>query len=239
MGGFVGFMKFTTILMDADNTIFDFPVCEYNALKNTVESFGLKFNERVYKNFCVINDRLWKELEQNKTTRSELRIQRFKELTEKCFNGFKNTSELADEYIFQLSRQGVLIDGVYEALKELSGIFDIYIITNGFKTVQRGRFSETNITGFIKKIYTSEEAGFQKPMKEFFDYVLADTDEKDKEKIIVVGDSLTADMQGGKNAGLKTCIYDPNNLIEMPNSLCDYRINRLIEIKDISMEGMI
>ncbi len=229
-------MKFTTIFMDADNTIFDFPVCEYNALKNTVEKYGLDFNDYVYKSFSAINDRLWKEFELNKTTRSELKIQRFRELIEKCFHGFGNVSELAGEYVVQLSKQGVLIDGAYEALKELSKVFDIYIITNGLKLVQRGRFARTNITSFIKKIYISEEIGYQKPMKEFFDYVLSDIKEKDTDKILVVGDSLTSDMQGGKNAGLTTCLYDPQNNTEMPDKLCDYRINSLFEIKDISAE---
>ena len=232
-------MKYTTVLMDADNTIFDFPLCEYNALKNTLINSGLEFNDHIYNSFSVINDRLWKELEQNKTTRSELKIQRFRELIEKCLDGSGNAPELAKEYVSQLSRQGILIDGTYDALKELSELFDIYIITNGLRLVQRGRFARTNLTGFIKKIYISEEIGYQKPMKEFFDYVLSDIPERDKDKILVVGDSLTSDMQGGRNAGLTTCLYDSENLTEMPNSLCDYRIGDLLEIKDISMgEGI-
>ena len=232
-------MKYTTVLMDADNTIFDFPLCEYNALKNTLINSGLEFNDHIYNSFSVINDRLWKELEQNKTTRSELKIQRFSELIEKCLDGLGNAPELAKEYVSQLSRQGILIDGAYDALKELSELFDIYIITNGLRLVQRGRFARTNLTGFIKKIYISEEIGYQKPMKEFFDYVLSDIPERDKDKILVVGDSLTSDMQGGRNAGLTTCLYDSENLTEMPNSLCDYRIGDLLEIKDISMgEGI-
>lgn len=229
-------MKFTTILMDADNTIFDFPLCEYNALKNTIINSGMEFNNYIYNSFSIINDRLWKELEQNKTTRSELKIQRFRELIEKCFHGFGNPDVLAGEYVAQLSRQGTLIDGAYTALEELSELFDMYIITNGMQIVQRGRFARTDITRFIRKIYISEEIGFQKPMKEFFDYVLSDIPEKDKGKILVVGDSLTSDMQGGRNAGLTTCLYDPNNRVKMPDELCDYRINKLLEIKDISME---
>ncbi len=234
-----GFMKFTTVLMDADNTIFDFPLCEYNALKNTLINSGLEFNDYIYNSFSVINDRLWKKLEQNKTTRSELKIQRFRELTEKCFHGFGNATELAKEYVLQLSMQGILIDGAYDALEELSGLFDIYIITNGLKLVQRGRFARTSITRFIRKIYISEEIGYQKPMKVFFDYVLSDIPEKDKDKILVVGDSLTSDMQGGRNSGLTTCLYDPENLIEMPNNLCDYKIDTLLKIKDISLGDMI
>lgn len=232
-------MRFTTLLMDADDTIFDFPKCEYFALKNTLEKFGLDFNEEVYHSFSTINSRLWKEFEVSRITRSELRVQRFRELIEKCFDGFDDADMLADEYVEELSGQAILIDGAYTALEILSLRFDIYIITNGLKTVQRGRFSRTDITKFIKKLYISDEIGIKKPQKEYFEYVLADIPEKNKKKILVVGDSLTSDMQGGRNAGLTTCLYDPKNRIDFPHELCDYKITELTDILKIAAEDII
>ena len=223
-------MLFTTLLIDADETLFDFGKCEYHALKNTVESENLNFNDEIYGNFTAINSRLWREFEKNNITRSELRVQRFRELIEKCFDGFEDADKLADIYINKLAQQAILIDGTEQAVEELEKYFDLYVITNGLKDVQRGRFSRTAITKHIKKLYISDEMNVQKPRKEFFDIVLSDIQEKDKSKILVVGESLTSDMQGGRNAGLATCLFDPKDKIQMPNDLCDYKIHRLTEI---------
>ena len=229
-------MKFTTLLMDADDTIFDFPKCEYAALKNTLETFGLNFTDEVHESFSSINSHLWKEFENNRITCADLRIQRFRELIEKCFNGMQNADQLASEYIDRLSQQAILIDGAYDALKMLSEYFSIYIITNGLKKVQRGRFGKTEISRFIKKLYISDEMNVQKPRKEFFDMVLSDIEEKDSRKVLVVGDSLTSDMQGGRNAGIATCLYDPHDKVAMPEERCDYKIRDLREIMMISSE---
>ena len=92
-------MKYTTLLMDADETIFDFGKCEYNALKAAIEANGLTFNDEILETFSAINRRLWKKLETKCITSSQLRIQRFRELIEKCFEGFENTEVLAGSYI--------------------------------------------------------------------------------------------------------------------------------------------
>ena len=230
-------MRYTTLLMDADDTIFDFPQCEYHALKNTLEFYGLAFSEEIYHKFSSINAKLWKKFEVNEITRSKLRIQRFRELIEKCFDGFEEAEKLADKYVEKLSEQAILLDGAYQAVKELSKYYSIYIITNGLKPVQRGRFARTELTKFIRKLYISDEMNVQKPGKAFFDYVMNDIPEKDKNKILVVGDSLTSDMQGGKNAGLATCLYDPKNKTAMPHELCDYKITKLTDILKIDTEG--
>lgn len=222
--------------MDADETIFDFGKCEYEALREALEYHGLGFSNEICESFSSINAKLWKEFEKSHITRSELRVQRFRELIAKCFEGFDNTEILADTYVDRLSEQAVLIDGAADALEKLSQSFDIYIITNGLKKVQRGRFAKTDITEFIKKLYISDEIGMNKPDKKFFDYVLDDIPEKDRSKILVVGDSLSSDMQGGRNAGLDTCVYDPKNKISMPNKLCDYHITELVQILDIAEE---
>lgn len=223
-------MQFTTILMDADDTIFDFPKCEYNALKATIEKNHLLFSDEVYRNFTKINNALWKKFEMNQITRAELKIQRFQELVERCFDGFENSGILADTYINELSQQAILLDGAYDALAKITTVCDVYIITNGLSKVQRGRFGKSPVTKLVKNLFISDEMGVQKPNKAYFDKVLSEIPEKDMTKIIVVGDSLTSDMQGGRNAGLTTCLYDPKNQIAMPHTLCDFKITRLEDV---------
>lgn len=223
-------MKYTTLLMDADDTIFDFAACEYQALRQTLMSHGLSFDDRIYHTFSSINSALWKKLELHLITRTEMRFKRFLELAEQCFAAYEHPEALGESYIEKLSGQVCLIDGARAALQRLSQVYDIFIITNGFKQVQRGRFDKAGLQEYYRGLYISDEIGVQKPDKAFFDYVLADIPEKNISRILVVGDSLTSDMQGGRNAGLDTCLYDPSGKVALPHPLCSYRIEALEEL---------
>ncbi len=226
-------MQFTTILMDADDTIFDFPQCEYNALKATVEKNGLRFTDKVHEHFSEINNALWKKFEIGAIARSDLKIRRFRELLTVCFDGMGDCERLADTYVDELAQQAILIDGAYGALEKITAVCEVYIITNGLSKVQRGRFGKSPVTKLVKGLFISDEMGVQKPSKAYFDRVLSEIPEKNISEIIVVGDSLTSDMQGGRNAGLTTCVYDPKHKITMPHELCDFRITRLEDVLTI------
>ena len=227
-------MRYTTLLIDADDTIFDFPKCEYAALKNALTDCGYDFSDDICSSFSNINAALWKKFECGEITRADLRIRRFRELIEQCLpgtaEGRSDCVTVADQYVKRLAEQAILIDGAIEALDALSKKYEIYIITNGLKPVQEGRFAIAGLDRFVRKAYISDAMGVQKPSAGYFEMVLEDIPEKDKSKILVVGDSLTSDMKGGRNAGLDTCLYDPNGRVYMPNELCDYRISDLNEL---------
>ena len=229
-------MRYTTLLMDADDTVFDFGRCEYNALQAALSAYGLRFDEEVYERFSRINAALWRQFEMNRITRAELRVRRFAELIEQCLAEFDQAALLADEYVRQLAEQAIYFPGTEEVLGRLCQVYDIYIITNGLKTVQRSRLEKSGLYAYIKGCFISDEMGVQKPMKAYFDEVLAQVREKDLSKILVVGDSLTSDMQGGRNAGLDTYLYDPKGKVTLPHPLCDYRIERLEELEVRSEE---
>ncbi len=222
-------MFFDTILLDADNTIFDFDQCEHTALRETLAGAGLPFDDDIAKSYSSINDALWKKLEQGMVTTDELRVRRFSELIEKCFSKMKmpDPQTLSEAFVSSLSRQTILIENTESYMSELYRHCEIYIITNGIAEVQRSRFDKSTIKQYVKKVYISGEIGAKKPDSRFFDIVLADIPQKDKSRIIVVGDSLSSDMQGGKNAGLTTCLFDPHHKVRLPHPLCDYSIDRL------------
>lgn len=223
-------MNFTTLLMDADDTIFDFPKCEHDALRECMLGAGLDFSEEICRTFSAINAGLWKEFEKGSITRLQLRTERFRRLTEKCFPGFSEYEKLAGAYVQALSGYAEFLGNAQQTVPELSQIYEIYIITNGLKNVQQRRFALSGLENYISGVFISEVLGVQKPRKEFFDRVFADIPEKNKDNILVVGDSLTSDMQGGRNAGVRTCLFDPEDKITMPHPLCDYRIHDLLEI---------
>ncbi len=223
-------MKYTTLLLDADDTMFDFQVCEYNALKNTIEGEGRIFTQELFETYDRINSALWRKLELGQVTRSRMRIQRFGDLIECCLDGQGDAEKYADRYIHELSLQAALLPGTLDAVKDLSKLFELYVITNGLTDVQKGRFARSPVTQYMKDIFISDELDAQKPDKIFFDRVLTEIREKDPDRVLVVGDSLTSDMQGGRNAGLSTCLFDPKGKISMPHPLCDFRIKSLTEL---------
>jgi HAD superfamily hydrolase (TIGR01549 family) len=119
---------------------------------------------------------------------------------------------LNETYFHYLSSSPFEIDGADEFLNKLSQKYNIYVITNGVKRVQTIRLSLVNITKYFKKIYISEEVGYQKPNIEYFEYVLNDLKITNKEDLLIIGDSLSSDIKGGINSGIDTMWYNPKYL---------------------------
>ncbi|MBE6793939.1 MAG: noncanonical pyrimidine nucleotidase, YjjG family [Ruminococcaceae bacterium] len=215
--------KFEIVLVDADETIFDFQKAEYTAFNMTLNSFGKNCSDDDFKVYSDINLKCWKELEKGTISRETLKVKRFDMWFE--YMGIElDSKEFNDRYAPNLGKCGFLIPGAYEFLENLSKICNVYIITNGLVASQTGRFNASTIKPFIKKLYISEAIGFSKPKKEFFDFCIDDIGDCDRSKYIVLGDSLTSDMQGGRNASIVTCRYSRNG--EMTRSpLCDYEID--------------
>jgi len=214
--------RFEIVLVDADETIFDFRKAEYVAFKKTLNHFGEDCTDEDVNVYSNINLKHWKELEKGNIDRETLKVNRFKEwfdymglnLNPKAFNDF---------YAPALGDFGFLIDGAEEFIKKLSTICDVYIVTNGLVASQTSRFNLSTIKPYIQKLYISEAIGYSKPKKEFFDYCINDIGEHDRSKYIVLGDSLTSDMQGGRNAGLATCRFSRDGEVSK-SPLCDYEI---------------
>ena len=214
--------KFEIVLVDADDTIFDFRKAEYHAFKKTLNNFGKDCSDEEVALYSQINLKHWKELEKGAINREELKVHRFEEwfslmgfyLDAKAFN---------DMYAPSLGDFCFLIDGAEEFLRNLSGICDVYIVTNGLTVTQTKRFESSTIKTYIKKLYISEAIGYSKPRKEFFDFCINDIGESDRSKYIVLGDSLSSDMQGGRNANITTCHFSRDGDIS-GSPLCDCEI---------------
>lgn len=222
---------FPIVLADADNTIFDFRKAEYHAFKKTLNHFGKDCTDEEVELYSEINLKHWKALEKGLIDRETLKVHRFDEWF--SFMGFTLDSKaFNDMYAPSLGDYGFLIDGAEEFLEKLSEICSVYIITNGLTVSQTRRFKGSTIQPYIKKLYISESIGFSKPDKRFFDYCIYDIGEQDRSKYIVLGDSLTSDMLGGKNAGIVTCHYSRDGDVS-ENPLCDFEITDYSEFFSI------
>ena len=166
-------------------------------------------------------------MEKEKITRNQLFETRFKLLFKKCGADTSKMDllKINSDFINEMARNGVLMDGALDFVKKLSSQIKnarIYIITNGAVVNARGRLESTGLNQYIKETFVSEAMAYSKPSKEYFDIVLNKIAEP-KENCIVIGDSLSSDMLGAKNAGLTSCWFMPQGEIE--KSMKDYDID--------------
>lgn len=201
-------MKYTTFLFDVDDTILDFLRCEREAVSLVMKNNGIEPTDENVLYYSSVNDRFWKMFERGEIEKSEIYEGRFKAfLSEKGFA--RNSKKISDEYIEALSKFHFALDGALEMLGRLSQKFEIYFTTNGNAVTQEKRIKNSGILKFAKGVFVSEAIGHQKPEKQYFDYVFKNVPEKDKTKIIVIGDSMSSDILGGINSGIDTLWYNP------------------------------
>lgn len=230
--------KYKYLLFDADNTIFDFSKAEYNSFKATCAEFGVEFSEELYHSYSVINDALWKKLEKNEIKLEVLKTERFRQLlTEKLGHEDNDaTLDLAGnwrkKYMDTLSSQSCLIDGAYEVCSKLSEKYKLYIVTNGVSHIQRKRFCTADIMKYFCGLFISEEIGYAKPSEKYFDHVIGEIGEQDKSEYLVIGDSLTSDVDGAINYGLDICFFNPRK-ISTNGRTVTYNIGKLSELAEI------
>ena len=205
-------MKYKFLFFDLDHTLLDFDAAEDIALTQLLEEEGVE-DIQVYKDFYVpMNKSLWKDLEQKKITKSELINTRFAKLFAH-FGIEKDGAYLAERYQFFLSKQGQTFPGVEDLLKKLiSQGYELYAATNGITYIQIGRLKQSGIAPYFKEIFISEQLHTQKPDAEFYEKIGACIPNFNKNHALMIGDSLSADIQGGQNAGIDTVWYNPQHL---------------------------
>jgi len=205
-------MSYKFLLFDLDHTLLDFDAAEDIALTHLLKEEGVE-DIQVYKDYYVpMNKALWKNLEQKKISKQELVNTRFSRLFAH-FGVEKDGAYLAERYQFFLSKQGQIFPGVEDLLKNLihQG-YELYAATNGITFIQTGRLEQSGISPYFKEIFISEQLHTQKPDAAFYEKIGSRIPNFDKNQTLMIGDSLSADIQGGNNAGIDTIWYNPHHL---------------------------
>ena len=225
-------MKYEILLFDADHTLFDFKTSEYYALKEALDFYSLPSTDDVIERYSVINVKYWKMLERGEIDKKSLMLARFVEFAREY--GFEYKAELlSDLYMSNLAHEAHLFEGALEMIEKLSQKYRLFIITNGVKSTQDGRFGLSPITKYFERIFISEVIGHEKPHKEFFDAVESGIDGYCREKAIVIGDSLSSDIKGAINSGIDCIWYNPIGK-EAPNGWnITYTVKSFDEILEI------
>lgn len=228
-------MTYKFLLFDLDHTLLDFDAAEDVALSHLLKEEGVE-DIQAYKDYYVpMNRTLWKDLELKKITKQELVNTRFAKLFAH-FGIEKDGSYLAERYQFFISKQGQTFPGVEDLLKTLihQG-YELYAATNGITFIQTGRLEQSGIKPYFKEIFISEQLHTQKPDAAFYEKIGARIPNFDKNHALMIGDSLTADIQGGNNAGIDTIWYNPHHMENKTQAQPTYEVDSytaLLELLD-------
>ena len=196
------------VLFDLDDTLFDFQKAERIALSKTLEDLGIEPTEHVLERYHVLNQAPWKRLELGELTLEQVKTTRYRLLFEEL--GMEISPEDATgRYENYLGMGHYYIEGAPRLLEELRGKYRLYLVSNGTSAVQRSRIKSAGIERCFEEIFISQEIGHKKPDREFFEYCFDHAPEMKPEETVIVGDSLSSDILGGKNAGIATIWFAP------------------------------
>jgi 2-haloacid dehalogenase len=225
-------MRYKWLLFDADGTLFDFDRAETSALCKTLEQFGVPFTPERLTTYQRINNQLWRALENGLITTGDLKVRRFESFFEELqLDLSPHSFSLA--YLEQLGTCSELIAGAVEILQALHTRYQLAIVTNGLKAVQRSRLARSPIRDYIAEMVVSEEVGASKPDQAIFDAAFERIGRPLKSEALMIGDSLTSDMEGGYRYGVDTCWYNPTNQSQSVDLKITYQIGNLAELANI------
>lgn len=224
------------ILWDVDGTLLDFEKAEYASIKKCFEIYNLgECSDEMIERYAAINKKYWEMLERGEITKPRLLVKRFEDFF--ASEGIETdcAPQFNEEYQIQLGENPVFCDGGGELVSQLkaSGRVKQYGVTNGTKVAQDGKLNKSGLIDLFDDVFISEVVGVEKPGIGFFDHVWSVIGHYASDEVMIVGDSLTSDIQGGNNAEILCCWYNPKGLKNSKGVRVDYEIRHLSEIKRI------
>ncbi len=223
-------MKYKILLFDSDDTLLDFKAAERSALEKAMKESGLPFSNNLAELYSKANDVYWKAFERGEIEKAQIYVGRF-ELFFKNADISYSPEKLSKKYEEFLKKQYFLIDGAMDTCVALKPLYDMYIVTNGNVNVQLSRLEGSGLKGCFKDVFVSERVGFQKPQKEFFDFVFESIGVADKSEVLIIGDSISSDISGGINAGIDTCLF--SNKVNTSGIAPTYTVKNHTELRQL------
>ena len=223
-----------TLLWDVDGTLLDFSKSEAYGIRKCFEKFGLgECTDEMLERYSKINHKYWRLLETGEITKQQVLIERFVEFFQSENINFDLVDEFNDEYQIRLGDKAFFCDNAFETISSLKGKYKQYAVTNGTYIAQERKLTQTGLINIFDGVFISDKIGFEKPNIKFFNTVQEKIGKFNKNEVMIIGDSLSSDMQGGNNAGILCCWYNPHNAEKKNNIKIDFEIKDLSEIPHI------
>ena len=222
------------VLWDIDGTLFDFEAAEKAAIRQCFSSFELgECTNEMLTTYQTINREYWKRLERGDISKKDALVARFYDLLEKYGLDTSVAPQINAEYQVRLGDTICFNKNGLETVKTCKGKVLQYAVTNGTKVAQDRKLRNSGLIDLFDGVFISDEIGIEKPAIGFFDQVFKAIGEYDKSEILIVGDSLTSDIQGGNNVGIVTCWFNPLGKTNDLGLHIDYEISDLSQVLDI------
>ncbi len=228
-------MKYEWLLFDLDDTLLNFSVSEHFALTQALAKVGIDFQATHLEIYERINRKCWDDFEAGILPQSAINHTRFSRFLIAMNLQKENPTEFGNYYLEQLSEKAVYMKGADTLLEEQYGKYKLGIVTNGLKQVQRPKLRKNNLAHYFNIIVVSDEIGVSKPNTSFFDHAFREMNFPDKEKVLIIGDSLNSDIRGGHNYGIDTCWYNFKKKQNTINLKPTFEIDDLNQLKSLNI----
>ena len=227
--------RYPILLLDADNTLFDFNAGNRRAFSEVCRVCRLPDSDQLFHAYEKINDELWGAFDRGECSKDFLVVERFRRYLQR-FGLQADPVQCNDIHLESLKTNTALMPHALEVCRTLVQSHRLYIVTNAVAAVQKARLAASDILPYISDAFISEEAGASKPSAEYFDYVFSRIPDAAREDCLLVGDSVSSDIQGANNYGLACCWYNPNGLAAPVGLRIDYEIQDLRQLLSIVNE---
>lgn len=226
-------MSYRVILFDADGTLLDYERAQAHALQRAFAVFGLAYDPQSHlKQYRQISQAMWREYEEGRISADALRVERFRRLLEQ--GGITLSPEaFSDRYLGELSQTSFVADGALELLARLHGRYLLGVVTNGLSSVQHARVEHSGLAQYLGCVVVSEEVGFAKPDPRIFVCALKRIRHRDRSSVLVVGDSLDADVGGAVAFGVDACWLNLEGRQNTHGPFPAYQIRRLGQLEEV------
>ncbi len=222
------------VLWDIDGTLLNFAAAEKAAIRKcfAIHEMGLCTDEMLAQ-YVEINHKYWKMLERGEMSKPDILVGRFREFFAGQGLDITKAPAFNADYQIYLGDTVCFEENAVEVIHALQGRVRQFAVTNGTLVAQTRKLKNSGLDQLLEKAFISDEIGVEKPMQGFFDAVWEGIGSYEKDEVLIVGDSLTSDMQGGVNAGIVTCWYNPKRLANTSGLHLDYEIANLRSVLDL------
>ena len=218
-------------LLDIDETLFDFPREEREALWRTLKKRGIEPTEEMLARYHAINESYWKKLERGEITRARLVVERF-EVFLREYGRADSPEEFSREYFSELASGGCFYPGAEAFVEALKGRGRIFLVTNGATFTQTHRIAASGLGTYADGVFISETIGINKPSEAYAAFVEAHIEGYERSRAVWVGDSLTSDAPCAASRGIDFILYRPSGAPEGYQGLCAQSYDEVLALID-------